>query len=273
MHEEIEDQQDDKHYKLWLWIYAIAVIIIVGSLWAQVGIRLPVSKVHDLLGNEISTADQMQYQGTFGDQFGAVNALFTGLAFGFFLIALYMQGYQLKLQRKELRRQRAEMELTREEMELTRHEIEGQRQEMEASVRAQRIAGFLASVPTAKKEIMDSSENIRSELKKEKGWRKWVETARLGDKYQTPYPGEHPIRVYSPRWELVNKEEELLACDRSISSLNFLLSEYAGEFNEIETVCSKLITGEIEYLKLHVLKDTGHNTSPEQTDDPPRHHL
>jgi len=55
-------------------------------------------------------------RGTFGDMFGAVNALFSGLAFAGIIITIYYQSFELKLQRKEL-------ELTRNEMELTRNEF------------------------------------------------------------------------------------------------------------------------------------------------------
>jgi len=40
--------------------------------------------------------------GTFGDMFGAVNALFSGLAFAGIILAILMQREELKLQRKEL---------------------------------------------------------------------------------------------------------------------------------------------------------------------------
>lgn len=56
------------------------------------------------------------YQGLFGDMFGASNALFTGLSFVGVIIAILLQRQELKLQRKEL-------ELTRKEMEQTRDEF------------------------------------------------------------------------------------------------------------------------------------------------------
>lgn len=56
------------------------------------------------------------YQGLFGDMFGASNALFTGLSFVGVIIAILLQRQELKLQRHEL-------ELTRKEMEQTRDEF------------------------------------------------------------------------------------------------------------------------------------------------------
>lgn len=51
--------------------------------------------------------------GQFGDIFGAVNALFSGLAFVGIIVSIRMQGTELKLQRQELQLQRTELEETR----------------------------------------------------------------------------------------------------------------------------------------------------------------
>jgi len=54
--------------------------------------------------------------GTFGDMFGVVNALFSGLAFAGLI-------YTILLQREELKAQRQELQLNREELRLTRDEF------------------------------------------------------------------------------------------------------------------------------------------------------
>jgi hypothetical protein len=64
--------------------------------------------------------------GTFGDRFGAVNALFSGLAFVGII-------YSLLLQRQDLRNQQAELQLQREEMKLQRVEMGMQREELARS--------------------------------------------------------------------------------------------------------------------------------------------
>jgi hypothetical protein len=58
-------------------------------------------------------------QGTFGDMFGSVNALFSGLAFAGVIYAIYLQREDLKLQQKDLKLQREELRLTREELNKT----------------------------------------------------------------------------------------------------------------------------------------------------------
>jgi len=58
--------------------------------------------------------------GTFGDTFGALNALFSGLAFTGVIITILIQKNELGLQRDELKLQRAEMAETRREFLLNR---------------------------------------------------------------------------------------------------------------------------------------------------------
>lgn len=48
-------------------------------------------------------------RGTFGDMFGGVNALFSGLAFGGIIITILLQRKELSLQREELKESRAEL--------------------------------------------------------------------------------------------------------------------------------------------------------------------
>lgn len=57
-------------------------------------------------------------RGTFGDMFGPLNALYSGLAFVGLIVAILMQKDELKLQRQEL--------------EETRKELKGQREQLEA---------------------------------------------------------------------------------------------------------------------------------------------
>jgi len=51
-----------------------------------------------------------QIAGLFGDMFGALNALFAGLAFAGVIVAIFMQGEELSLQRQELQESRKAQE-------------------------------------------------------------------------------------------------------------------------------------------------------------------
>lgn len=57
-------------------------------------------------------------RGTFGDMFGAVNALFSGLAFVGLILAILLQSEELKLQRRELESTRTELRGQKEQLEL-----------------------------------------------------------------------------------------------------------------------------------------------------------
>ena len=57
-----------------------------------------------------------EHRGQFGDLFGSVNALFSGLAFAGLIYTIFLQRKELSLQRDELKLQREEMAKSREEL-------------------------------------------------------------------------------------------------------------------------------------------------------------
>lgn len=96
------DNTDDKK---WLWLFlkiggAVTVAWIVTLLIASVTVR------KDGLA------------GQFGDVFGSINALFSGLAFAGVIVTVWMQREELKLQREELEATREELRGQKEQMEL-----------------------------------------------------------------------------------------------------------------------------------------------------------
>lgn len=70
-------------------------------------------------------------RGTFGDMFGAVNALFSGLAFASIVYTILLQRQELVLQRREL--------------ELTRGELQGQKLQLQAQNEVMRSQNFEAT--------------------------------------------------------------------------------------------------------------------------------
>lgn len=86
----------------------------------------------------------MESRGQFGDMFGAVNALFSGLAFAGLIITLI-------LQRKELVLQRDELQMTREELKNQRKEFE---QENE-TIRYQRFENLFYNMLNLQQRIVD----------------------------------------------------------------------------------------------------------------------
>lgn len=69
----------------------------------------------------------MEARGTFGDMFGGINALFTGLAFATLIYTTWMQKEELALQREELAATRSEMKGQKEQLEQQSKTFELQR--------------------------------------------------------------------------------------------------------------------------------------------------
>jgi len=93
------------------WPILLAIVVI--TIWAVVGLA-----VHKLTDDP----------GTFGDMFGAVNALFSGLAFAGVIYAILLQQQELRLQRDEL--------------QLTRAELAGQKEQLQAQNETLRQQNF-----------------------------------------------------------------------------------------------------------------------------------
>lgn len=76
-------------------------------------------------------------RGTFGDMFGAVNALFSGLAFAGIIYTILLQRRELELQREELRATRGEMARAASAQENSQRALELQ---VDAAEYSQRLA-------------------------------------------------------------------------------------------------------------------------------------
>ena len=86
-------------------IVAVALVIV---LWWSVGVLLPGSWL-------VSSSEE---RARFGDAFGAVNALFSGLAFAGLIWAILLQRQELEYQREELISTRGELAAQRAQMEV-----------------------------------------------------------------------------------------------------------------------------------------------------------
>lgn len=87
--------KEETKSRLWIWIIIaiIGVIAVWGLSWWGIN----------------KFIDEPTNRGTFGDMFGAVNALFSGLAFAGLIVTLLYQKEELKLQREELKETRNEL--------------------------------------------------------------------------------------------------------------------------------------------------------------------
>ena len=97
-------------------------------------------------------------RGTFGDMFGAVNALFSGLAFAALVYTVWMQRIELQLQRKEL--------------SLTRQELRGQKiqlTEQNATLVMQRFENTFFELLKVHGQIVESIDLQRDDGRTTKG--------------------------------------------------------------------------------------------------------
>ena len=99
------DKTNKEETKSRLWIWIVVAIIGVLAAWGL---------SWWLINKNIDCSTE---RGTFGDMFGAVNALFSGLAFAGLIVTLLYQKEELKLQREELAQTREELKGQREEFE------------------------------------------------------------------------------------------------------------------------------------------------------------
>lgn len=93
----------------------------MGKIWGQYKILIcTILGVLFLLAVYIIGLPELiheyEQRGAFGDMFGGLNTLFSGLAFAFLIYTVFLQGKQLEMQREELRLQRKELEDTRAEL-------------------------------------------------------------------------------------------------------------------------------------------------------------
>lgn len=92
-----KDKTNKEETKSRLWIWIVVAIIGVLAAWGL---------SWWLINKNIDCSTE---RGTFGDMFGAVNALFSGLAFAGLIVTLLYQKEELKLQREELKETRNEL--------------------------------------------------------------------------------------------------------------------------------------------------------------------
>ena len=81
-----------------IWLL-VAVVVIQVTYW--ISLQVFISESAD--------------RGLFGDMFGGVTALFSGLAFAGMICAIFLQSKELALQRQELELTRLELRASREE--------------------------------------------------------------------------------------------------------------------------------------------------------------
>lgn len=125
--------------KLKLWIAVAGVVAVILVAWL---LTIPV------LSHWFPDAAT---RGQAGDAFGAINALFSGLAFAGVIVAIAMQSRELQLQREQLVLQRKELEETRAELKRQADAAEKSQLALERQRKAQLVnAAIMATIERVK---------------------------------------------------------------------------------------------------------------------------
>ncbi len=74
-------------------------------------------------------------RGAFGDSFGVVNSLFSGLAFAGLIFTIYLQRTELKLQREELQATRVELKRSAKAQEKSEEQLRQQAENMKLTAK------------------------------------------------------------------------------------------------------------------------------------------
>ncbi len=99
---------DKKKNSYWIAIIGTLAVILIIASWI-------------FTYNHLKTLPNEE-RGTFGDMFGSINALYSGLAFAGIIFTILLQRKELKLQREELSDTRKEFEIQNKTLRLQRFE-------------------------------------------------------------------------------------------------------------------------------------------------------
>jgi hypothetical protein len=107
---------------------------------------------------------KMETRGQFGDLFGGLNALFTGLAFAGVICTILFQSNELKLQREELKLQRDELGLTRNELHRAADAQSEQVERLQEAAELSAISTLVDTYGTQLRPMQDATHRTRVEL-------------------------------------------------------------------------------------------------------------
>ena len=134
-----------------------------------------------------TTINNPEKQGQFGDQFGAVNALFSGFAFAGLIFTIILQKKELALQREELT--------------LTREELKGQKEQLEEqnkTLKIQRFENTFFQMLTQFQEIVNnitySYKYISGEVHTVKGREAFYDSFEIAE-HKTKLQDWHPTHI------------------------------------------------------------------------------
>lgn len=176
------------------WLFAaICGVVVVQVLYGFLVIKL--------------VGPHMDVRGQFGDLFGGVNALFTGLAFAGVIYTILLQSNELELQRKELR-------LNREVSERSADAQSEQVERLEEAAELSAISTLVNTYVTQLQPLREATQPTRVEIEKTKLFLENPDVNQAQKREASikleGLQGE--IDIQRRRWsDKLRKEEELVA--------------------------------------------------------------
>ncbi len=110
-----KSEDTEREDSTWGWVVASVAIVLV--LFAG---------YHLLIANDVLGLSIPEKYGSIGDSYGALNTLFSGLAFAVLIVALLLQKRELGLQREELKATRDELKGQKEQMRAQNEQLRQQ---------------------------------------------------------------------------------------------------------------------------------------------------
>ena len=110
----------------------------------------------------------LEERGTFGDMFGGLNTLFSGLAFCGIIISILLQSSELKMQREEIRQNREELKGSKIAQEAQSYSLQKQAENLKISAKLSAL-NTLVNYYTEKSKINISAGGFRGHIDKDAG--------------------------------------------------------------------------------------------------------
>ena len=107
-------------------------------------------------------------RGTFGDTFGAVNALFAGLAFGGIIYTILLQRKELALQRQELADTRVELKRSADAQEKSEKALSDQIESMKVSAKLNALNSLIEAFSNEEEKMKNVNLTASNKAKKKK---------------------------------------------------------------------------------------------------------
>jgi hypothetical protein len=119
-----KEEKKESKYTLGLFIWIICGVFAAWLVYAFLLYKL---------------SGDWSHRGAFGDMFGAINALFSGLAFAGIIFTILLQREELKLQREELKLTRTELTRTASAQEASQKELSKQAETLQITAQINAI--------------------------------------------------------------------------------------------------------------------------------------